>query len=970
MKRMDPNDAALKRQVFTRIRALADGQASDLRSTLQLARLAAEVGDVNLAAKAALAGLALAGKQPEVRSVAAAALLARFIHSGAVSDLLDAGEILSIGDGDLAARCNRLLVLHSLGLRYRLAEGAGDCPCLRTLDLKLNPEPRFPLDGHRHSADQLAASELNEVETLLVQGNQAHARVVIRLSSQAWRVWFERDALELWRTAVSEVGRRAVEKRVAPLAMLYTEANANPAPVHLWAQLAAVPPRYERTVKESLTHWRDGMTALSRYEPDRVESELGPARRELASWLPVLLPSIDLALAAARFHLGDDRGMLERSLAVRRSVSREAYPWAWARSLWLEALALQAKADWSESLRCAEDAGRIYTSLGELANSGYQDVVRGVALESQVAEEAASSAYLNAVSRIHKAGDTRLLAGALALFARQQSRAGRPHLAVELQRESTTLDSADATPQLVAEAKAVLAEQLFRAGARAEGNQILQEAKVATRHIESAQPRRRAEAILAQVEASGVRDSDPVAAEMALDRFLSEFAAFGERFFRAEALIDRAEARLLLGKLPGAEEDLAAALGEIASQSERLEDRVQSVVLLDRAREALDLFVDLLLRRPDGSSQALRWIEKLRAEQIGLGFGSRNARLRRRRNLSSAPYGSCITEYWAAPAELLAWTSCDGKAPHLDRIKVSRDELLRELRDFRQTAQRGDLADIRQRSASASTWLVAPIGKSLFRSVSWTVIPDALFPAIPVAWLTMDGRFVFQDRVVKVAPSWSQLSDKPARPATLWKGLGIGDPNPGPEASVARLPFARAEVERILTLFPGSNARVGAEATWTSLLQQRGSFDLLHLATHISSGSRVPLSARLQMTPEATRPDGRVSADEVARERFPSLRLAVVASCSSATAAPARIAGSLDFANAFLSAGADEVLGTLWDIPDRETSAAISEFYESLNAGQNPKQALQRIWLKGLENHADVASLSVRAALQLSSTHP
>ena len=962
--KVEPNDDSHRWEVRIKVQELAKSQTSDLRSTLQLVPLAAEFGDYDLAVKFARARLAQERDRPEVRSLAAATLLARFLHSGANNDLLDAGELLADEGAGSAARCNRLLALHRLGLSYRLNARKNDCPCLDSFGLP--GKTRFPLDGHRHSADQLAPSELAQVETLLAGGNQAQAREMIRRNGQAWRVWFELGALELWRTAGTEADRRAVETRIRPLTEVYAEADENPAPMQLWAELGAIPPHTRATVKESLTHWEEGISALSRYEPDRVESELRLARQGLAARLPALLPSIDLALAAARFHMGDDRGMLERSLAVRRSVSRDANPWAHARALWLEALALQARADWSQSLRRAEEAGHLFARLGEPANSGYQDVIRGVAFESQDAEESASSAYLAGVTRIREAGDTRLLAGALALLARQQSRAGRPHLAVELQRESTVLDIADATPQLVAEAKAILAEQLFRSGASTEGNQVLQQARDAARRIESAQPRRRAEAIMAQVEASGARDTNPVAAEKALGRFLSEFDTFGERFFRAEALVERAEARLRLGKQSGAEEDLALALSEIANQSERLEDRVQSVVLLDRARDALERLVDVFLRMPDGPPQALDWIERLRAEQIGLGFG--HAKTPGRRGLINAPRGTCITEYWAAPAELLAWTSCDGQAAHLDRIKVSRDELLRELTELKRTSQQGNLAGIRQHSVKASTWLIAPIEKSLARSLSWVVIPDALFPSLPLAWLTLNGRFVFEDRVVKTAPSWSQLSGKAPRAADPWKGLGIGDPDPDPKAPADRLPFARAEAKRLPALFPGSSAKVGGEATFTAMLQQRNSFNLLHLATHLSSGSRVPLSARLMLAPEPNRPDGRVSADEVSRVRFTNLRLAVVASCSSAAGAPAKIAGGLDFVNAFLHAGTEQALGTLWDVPDREVSPALAEFYGFLKAGVPSDQALQRVWLTALRKNASDADRSVRAALQLSTT--
>lgn len=964
---IDSGDIELKRKVFAQARALTKDQRTEFSSALQLTRLAAGVGDVNLAVEASRAGLALKSEDSEARSAVAAALLARFNQSGSINDLLDASEILAAGNLDTSGLCNRQLALHHLGLRYRMSGAETDCPCLSDMNFPLKPQARFPLDGHRYSADHLKVSELEEVEALLAGGDRVHAKKAIRRSSQAWRVWFEHGALELWRSAENEVASRAIEKRVALLAATYAEATSNPAPVHLWDQITGIPQPHAWRLKRSLLHWKDGSGALASYEPDRVESELSLARGEIAARLPALLPSVDLALATARYYLGDSRGMLERASSVRHGVSREIHPWAWARALWLEALALQATADWSESLRRADQAGQIYTKIGEPANAGYQEVVRGVALESQGAEEAASSAYLNAVTRIHEAGDTRLLAGAFALFARLQSRVGRPHLAVELQKESTMLESVS-TPQLVAETRAILAEQLFHAGEDAEGWRVLEQAKAAAEGISSAQPRRRADAILAQVEALGIRAVDPIAAEAALSHFLSEFDSFGEKFYRIEALIDRAELRLLLGKLPAAEQDLAAALDEISSQGERLEDRVQSVVLLDRTREVLDLLLAVLLRRPNGEVEALDWIESLRAEQIGLGFGSENVSMRRHK-LTKAPRGTCITEFWATPMELLVWTSCNGGAPRLDRIKVPKDDLLRELAKFRRISQRGNLRDIRKQSVLISQWLVAPISELLSKSHSWSVVPDALFPAIPFAWLTLNGRFVFEDRTVQMAPSWASLAERQSRPATPWKVLAVGDPDPGADSIAASLPFARAEVGRISALFPGPASRIGAQATWTSLLQQRGSFNVLHLAVHASSGSRVPLSARLELAAEPTRPDGRVSADEISKNQFPGLRLAVVASCSSATATPTRVAGTLDFGHAFLRAGADDAIGTLWDVPDRETAMIISEFYNELRAGLGPSQALRHVWQKSLRGPSGSALLNVRAALQLSSSY-
>ena len=964
------DDLDRRRQLLAQARSLARTKPTSPAQPLESARIAAALGDLRRAVEAADEAMAMAPSAPDVRQMAGTARLARFLaNPGDVEDLLNAGELLATAGDSVPVRCDRLIVLDRLGLAYQVAAKSSGCPCRSRLDLAGGPRSRFAPDGHRHSADVLPEPTLARVEALEKDGDRDTPRALVRASAQAWRGWLEHEALALWHDADDEAARRGVERRVTPLAELYSQAATNPAPLRVWGELAVLRPGRHASVRNAIGEWLAGSAAMSRYEPERAESALQAARTILAARVPSLLPSVDLALATSRFHLGDDAGMLRRSRAVRAGFAREAHPWAWARSLWLESLALQATADWSLARRRAEEAGSLYSALGEEANAGFQDTLRGVALEFEGADDDAAAAYLSAIGHIEEAGETRLLAGALALFARQQSRASRPHLAVELQRESTTLDSADAAPQLVAEAQAVLAELLFRAGATAEGEQALAQARAEVAKITSSQPHRRAEAILAHVEASGARHTDPATAEDALSRFLAGLASFGERPFRVEALIDRAEARLRLGKRAAAELDLADALGEIADQSARLEDRVRSVALLDRARHALDLLVEVLLASGAGGEASLRWIERLRGQQMGLAFGEDAGAGAQRSVFRAAPAGSCITELWAGPRELLAWTSCDREPPRLTRVPVARDRLVTVLASFYRAAKRDDVAALRRTSAAASRWLLAPLAHRLARAESWTVVPDALFPPIPIAWLTLGDRFLFEDRVVRVAPTWSMLEASAAGTQHPWRALAIGDPEPLTHGTTSRLPAARAEVARIASTFPGSAVLVGKAATWSSLVDRSGSFNLLHLGTHVSNGSRVPLSARLELAPEPARPDGRVAANEVARQPLAGLALTVVASCGSAASDRTTLSGSLDFANAFLTAGAGEVIGTLWEVPDKATSAAVAELYDGLRVGLPPEEALRAVWKRALADGGRDGRLSVRAALQLTSRH-
>ncbi len=936
---VERNQAARNLSVLLRESKL---KTPEPRQSAALAAAAAAVGQFGLAARVASRALLADPQNGSFVSLAVAARLALSHQLGSVQDFLAAAEMAQSfsNTNDAALQCNSLLILSRLGLPERVYDLRNSCPCIDALSLTSVGARSFG------SSDYLPNKEVVGIEVTLGSNDLQEVRRRILAEAQAWRSFFAREALTKWIAASTQPHERTLlEQRLAVIARIYGEVTSDPAPVLLIDNLSSLSQQQVALIAPALEKWVKGLELISTYQVEDAESSILSARTVIATYISPLLPTVDVTLAALRYHLGDTQGMGEQAVFIHKTSDCKMQPWVCARALWLQAVSLQAEAEWEVSLEPVARASSLFASLGENANAGYVETLRGVALEAMGAQDEAEEAYLLAINKLAQTRDTKLRAGALSLFSRNQGRVGRPKVGIELQRGALHLDQLDGTPSLVAESTGLLAEQFVRAGNYKEAQAAIRRARVLIDDIYSPASSRRVLATLTLIEAElALRDSPKDAIDL-LGRFINQTDAFGERYFRTEALLARSKAFSGRGAVELAREDLINALGEIAVQSTKISDRARSVSLFDKAREALDNLVAVLLEIDPSGASALEWIERLRLQQATLGLGYHDTPVDLA--LARGAEGTCITEYFALDHELLSWTTCNGHSAELIRTPIERRTIFSELESFRKVCASGRQSDIAAASARISEWLVRPQRSALDSALSWIVISDPLFPAIPFAWLQSRGRFLFEKFYISVAPSFAELHDSSLK-ATSWRVLALGDPAfevNGATSSLQRLPYAAEEAKHISNLFTDSLAATGERATWSRVASRAGDFNLLHIAAHMTSGSQVPLAARLHLAAEPGRPNGRLSADEVASMKFPRLRLVFLASCSSSFERPARLAGSLDFSRAFLLAGAEEVVGTLWDVSDQEIAIASSEFYRYLKKGETARGALRRIWI-------------------------
>ena len=146
------------------------------------------------------------------------------------------------------------------------------------------------------------------------------------------------------------------------------------------------------------------------------------------------------------------------------------------------------------------------------------------------------------------------------------------------------------------------------------------------------------------------------------------------------------------------------------------------------------------------------------------------------------------------------------------------------------------------------------------------------------------------------------------------------------------LPATRQEIEQLAGLLP-TQPLLGMEATRVALERLAPACEIVHLATHASL-DRQPDRAQLALA------DGAYTARQVFACPLKPGALVVLSACDTANSR-AQDRAPTTLANAFLAAGASQVVATLAPVEDEAARRFFTSFYTRLKAGLAPAEALQ-----------------------------
>ena len=292
--------------------------------------------------------------------------------------------------------------------------------------------------------------------------------------------------------------------------------------------------------------------------------------------------------------------------------------------------------------------------------------------------------------------------------------------------------------------------------------------------------------------------------------------------------------------------------------------------------------------------------------------------------------------------------------PAKTQIESDSDLYRREIR-----AQKVDLA-LAQR---LFTELLNPI-KEYHQKTDLIIVPDSSLHLLPFAALADKGSYVLKTHTVDVAPSstvFDLLRKRLAQEApAAMPYIGVAawtqpadTRNPdvraisGPERSqLAPLPDSKLEVETIAADLPRpSTILLGADATETRFKHlSLNSTEVIHLALHGYADLDYPDRSALIFAPDPSgSEDGLLQVREI-RSLHLKAKLVTLSACNTGVG-PVGEAGVANLVNAFIEAGADSVVSTLWELEDHATEHLMARFYSQLAQHARKVDALRRAQL-------------------------
>lgn len=232
------------------------------------------------------------------------------------------------------------------------------------------------------------------------------------------------------------------------------------------------------------------------------------------------------------------------------------------------------------------------------------------------------------------------------------------------------------------------------------------------------------------------------------------------------------------------------------------------------------------------------------------------------------------------------------------------------------------------------------------------VIPFGLFHSIPfhAMYCIQNGKrkYVIDDYTVIYAPSAKLLKLNNKRDSEKKKNVLISFANP--EDDSERLSYSRAETEDIHNIFKttsGFNAKYLPTATREELIYHSQSKYIFHYAGHAGSDALILHDAEQKRKKREFR-----TFDISFNLDLAKTWLVTLSACDTGTTIPGFSDEYIGLPSAFLCAGAETVISSLWAVNDSSTSLLMRKMYQFILEGTGKAEALRKaqLWLKNPEN--------------------
>lgn len=464
-------------------------------------------------------------------------------------------------------------------------------------------------------------------------------------------------------------------------------------------------------------------------------------------------------------------------------------------------------------------------------------------------------------------------------------------------------------------------------------------ANAATR-IPDAKQRESALDELHLMNALAQRATNPAAAERLFSQVIDYRTRVGVTTYVPAVYVQRARMRRALANDPGAERDLRTAIDLIEQRREQIAPDLFRDTFLGTSTDAYNDLAELLLARGDWRGA---FAVSDRSRSRVLLDDTRRTAMSLDDIVAETPPDVVGAHYTTFDARTLIVVIEHGRAMRYV-VPAGRAELQR-LRDRMLSKPEGAADDAARRLYEL---LVAPFRDRLAPSRELIVAPDDVMYGIPFAALRdRDGRFLIEQTAISIAPAGAAIA---ASPLLLQPGRAhvaiLADSAASPRLfpDLEQLPAARREARTLPRMFGRATTLVGEQVTRRAFASAIRDCDAVHIATHAFSSPRDASLSLIALAPEAG-DDGLLYLNEIASLRFTKRPLVVLAGCRTASFGGGN--GSIrSLAHAFLAAGGEAVLATLWKVDDERASELTTELYRNLATGATVPHALRDAQLR------------------------
>ncbi len=266
--------------------------------------------------------------------------------------------------------------------------------------------------------------------------------------------------------------------------------------------------------------------------------------------------------------------------------------------------------------------------------------------------------------------------------------------------------------------------------------------------------------------------------------------------------------------------------------------------------------------------------------------------------------------------------------------------------------------------------LFQPLESHLSSVQKLIIVPDGALSYLPFETLTVEPKpaagqkaspaiFLIERFAISYAPSASALAalgvarkDAPAGGKGIvafgdpdYEAAGKADSQTERGFDFRRLPYTRTEVNEIAALFPAAEARIflGAEASEEKVkAEDLSRARYVHLAAHGMIDEDYPArSGIILAAARDSKEDGALQVSEVMRLKL-NADLVTLSACRTGLGKLLNGEGIIGLTRAFLYAGADGVVVSLWNVNDIATASLMKAFYKNLQQGMAKDEALRR----------------------------